>query len=107
MSTRGWSALGPQACRPETTDGDGDRLVSFYQRHYAGEFLLSAPTVLLPDGTYLTADNRDDFTFPVQGWEWHDSDTDAYLAMLPERLPALEAQVAELTAALQALIGGD
>lgn len=41
--------------------------------------------------------------YPVQGWEWHDSDIDAYTAMLPERLPVIEAQIAELTAALQAL----
>ena len=68
----------------------------FYTVDTTTRLLLAGPTVQFPDGTVLTEDTKDDFTFPVQGWEWHPSDEAAYEAMAPEMLPVLAQQVAGL-----------
>lgn len=40
----------------------------FYTVDTTTRLLLAGPTVQFPDGTVLTEDTKDDFTFPVQGW---------------------------------------
>ena len=67
----------------------------FYTVDTTTRLLLAGPTVQFPDGTILTENTKDDFTFPVQGWEWHPSDEAAYEAMAPEMLPVLAQQVAD------------
>ena len=76
----------------------------FYTVDTTTRLLLAGPTVQFPDGTILTENTKDDFTFPVQGWEWHPSDEAAYEAMAPEMLPVLAQQVADQQATIDALL---
>ena len=74
--------------------------MSYYRLNNHHTDLLTGPTVLLPDGTYLTEANHTEYTYPVQDWWWFDNDVAAYTALLPDMVPALQAQVATLIAAL-------
>ena len=76
----------------------------FYTVDTTTRLLLAGPTVQFPDGTVLTEDTKDDFTFPVQGWEWHPSDEAAYEAMAPEMLPVLAQQLAAQQALIDELL---
>lgn len=85
--------------------------MSYYRLNNHHTDLLTGPTVLLPDGTYLTEANHTEYTYPVQDWWWFDNDVAAYTALLPDMVPALQAQVqaqqATIDALLDALGGSD
>ena len=84
--------------------------MSYYRLNNHHTDLLTGPTVLLPDGTYLTEANHTEYTYPVQDWWWFDNDVAAYTALLPDMVPALQAQVQaqqETIDALLAALGGD
>lgn len=71
--------------------------MSFYKIDPTGE-LLSGPTVRTSD-YYLTAETRANFTLPIDGWHWFDSDLDALITLQP--LEALKL----LQGAMDALLG--
>ena len=84
--------------------------MSYYRLNNHQTDLLVGPTVLLPDGTYLTEANRNEHSYPVQGWSWFDNDVAAYTALLPDMVPQLQAQLQaqqETIDALLAALGGD
>ena len=65
--------------------------MSYYRLNNHHTDLLTGPTVLLPDGTYLTEANHTEYTYPVQDWWWFDNDVAAYTALLPDMVPVLQA----------------
>jgi len=50
--------------------------MSYYM--YIDETLYEAPNfVCLPTGVDLTVDNKDEHTYPVEGWYWFDTEDQA------------------------------
>lgn len=74
---------------------DGDWLMSFYKVDPGTNELLSGPTVRTSD-YYLTAETRGDYTLPLDGWSWFDSDLDALITLKPlEALKLLQGAMDE------------
>ena len=84
--------------------------MSWYHDTPRHDDILVGDTVLLPDGTHLDASTSHDTR--VQGWEWFDTETQAWAALAPDAVrsvgaqPAvgLAAQVETLTAQVDALL---
>ena len=73
-----------------------ENTAGFYSRDtdQATELLYSATSVYFPDGTFVSADHYQEYSYPVNGWRWFDSDVDAYafwnLAMPTNTLPQID-----------------
>ena len=53
----------------------------FYKKHE--EELLSGPTVYGPQGSFtLLKENKNEHTYPVDGWYWFDSEEEAHNVIL-------------------------
>lgn len=52
----------------------------FYKRD-GEELLFSGSTVTLPDGTILDVKNRQDYSFPVEGWSYYSSKKEALVGL--------------------------
>ena len=52
----------------------------FYSKEsdQATELLYSGTSVYFPDGTFIFTDHYEEYSYPVNGWYWFDSDTAAY-----------------------------
>lgn len=66
----------------------------FYKKD--GEQLLVAPNFVSGPGVELAAENKDQHTYPVQGWYWFDTLEIAMAALSsdPEAVPMVNAQLA-------------
>lgn len=51
----------------------------FYQVGIASSVFPYAPNlVMFPDGTSITKEKKNTYTYPINGWVWYDSIEDAY-----------------------------
>ena len=73
-----------------------DNTAGFYTRSddQATELFYSPTSIYFPDGTFVSADHYQEYSYPVNGWRWFDSDVDAYafwnLAMPTNTLPQID-----------------
>lgn len=74
--------------------------MSWYHDTPRHDDILVGDTVLLPDGTHLDASTSHDTR--VQGWEWFDTETQAWAALAPDAVRSVGAQVSDLSAQLAA-----
>lgn len=47
-----------------------------------GSLVFSPTSVYFPDGTFILADLKDAYQYPVNGWTWFDSEEAARVALL-------------------------
>ena len=60
---------------------DGDGLMGFYKWDEVAEILLFGPNFVLNANYELRAESHDQYTYPVDGWYWFDSEEEAKAAL--------------------------